>query len=122
MTSPTEMMLRKRNVAVLEILIESGTISKHELWFLHKSFEMSLSLEAEKDAYAKNIVRIVKHAACHPRSLRSLCRQVISQAIGIGLERTKFVTSLPLPLSLQKYVLFEDVLSLNTKQQTHPKS
>ncbi|PVD33401.1 hypothetical protein C0Q70_04657 [Pomacea canaliculata] len=114
--SPTQEALKKKNVKVLEMLVESGASSNRELFELSTQYQVQLSSE-DMTGDETQMLDILKRAASQPRSLKSLCRLTVSHTLGCGVRRIDRVKSLPLQDTLQDYMLFSDLLSLYSQSK-----
>ena len=66
--------------------------------------------ERREVALTTECVRYLSDMSSRPRSLKSLCRLVISRCLGPGLARHSHVQQLPVYDSLKKYLEFDDVI------------
>ncbi|XP_025085724.1 uncharacterized protein LOC112559059 [Pomacea canaliculata] len=109
--SPTEKMIRDKNIFALKLLIESGASSNAELFRLNTEYQVKLAGQADTDAKVRELLEVLNMAASQPRSLQSLCRLTVSHCLGCGPGRHDRLNHLPIPPVIIEFLSFDDLVS-----------
>ncbi|KAK7481770.1 hypothetical protein BaRGS_00027018 [Batillaria attramentaria] len=125
-SSSVYISIEKRDIFVLRMVYESGACSHRELHrVLHETpsppgypsdgslyYEEHFAKHQTEKAQFRRCISYINKIACNPRSLKSLCRLVISHHIGIWTprRRQRRVNQLPLPDPMKDYVMFSDLV------------
>ncbi|KAK7481772.1 hypothetical protein BaRGS_00027020 [Batillaria attramentaria] len=125
-SSPVYISIEKRDIVVLHMVYESGACSHRELHrVLHETpsspgcpsdgslyYEEHFVKHQKEKTQFRRCISYINNIACNPRSLKSLCRLVISHHIGIWTprRRQRRVNQLPLPDPMKDYVMFSDLV------------
>ncbi|KAK7491612.1 hypothetical protein BaRGS_00017065 [Batillaria attramentaria] len=96
---------------VLQLLYESGATDDAVLIRCCLSVEV-LSLGKS----VSDVWKYLRHVTTSPRSLKGLCRLVVSHCLGCRADRKVRALALGLPLPLTRYVLFYDILYQDSVQ------
>ncbi|PVD33500.1 hypothetical protein C0Q70_04756 [Pomacea canaliculata] len=104
--SLTKIAFDTKKVFAFKLLVESGASSNKELVELATRTESTLNSKTRKDG---RMLEVLCQAAHQPRSLKSLCRLTVLEAVGYGPQRIHRLMALPIPLLLKKYFLFSDI-------------
>ncbi|XP_076455351.1 uncharacterized protein LOC143289963 isoform X1 [Babylonia areolata] len=136
--SPVQLSVMRGLPVITRMLYESGSCSFRELFLalpklltltnecsirkctLYKEFLrqiVKINIQTKKHLTAEAPKRLIKRAARYlievsttPRSLKSMCRLVISHSLKISPARDRDVSQLPIPQPLKNYVSFSDLL------------
>ncbi|KAK7481769.1 hypothetical protein BaRGS_00027017 [Batillaria attramentaria] len=125
-SSSVYISIEKRDIVVLHMVYESGACSHRELHrVLHETpsppgypsdgslyYEEHFVKHQKEKTQFRRCISYINKIACNPRSLKSLCRLVISHHIGIWTprRRQRRVNQLPLPDPMKDYVMFSDLV------------
>ena len=122
--SPMEYVIMYNLPAKPEMMYESGACSNKELFRMYtalleppvpKNSRASDKvgvfpfLSEDERRYAYLTLPYLKVIATSPRTLKSMCRLVISHSLDVRGKLHRDVSCLPLPESLKDYVMFSDL-------------
>ena len=133
--SPMEYAIRYNLRPKPDMLYESGACSNKELFRLYTALleapvvknskaadkvGILPFLSVEERRYAYLTLPYLKVIATSPRSLKSMCRLVISHSLDVRGKLHRDVSCLPLPESLKDYVMFSDLTRPDIQLEAAP--